>query len=250
MIRIPRSAALLAVAFGLLTAPAANAQLTTFAQFFQNAGGNPFSYTSTGTAGSGGNAMFGVNSLAIDFKYFSILGLPADLSGFQSAHLTFTSFTTLGPSNSGSGFDEIFNGSGVNSAMITITRDTPALEGTGSRTVLLQVIFTPFTFTGSGGSGGFSASSLSGTVSFSSDFLSFSAAVQRDVGLSFSSIIPGLARGPNGFFLDFTAAGTGTFSSDPVPTFIPEPSTYAMLAGAAGLAFFVLARRRRTAVSR
>lgn len=245
MIRFSRSAALLAVTVGLLAAPVANAQLTTFAQFFQNAGGNPFSYTSTGTAGSGGSALFGVNSLAIDFKYFSIAGLPADLSGFQSAHLTFTSFSTLGATPSGNRFDEIFNGSGANSAMITITRDTPALEGTGSRTILLQVVFTPFTFSGSGGSGGFSASSLSGTVNFSSDFLDFTNAIQRDVGLSFSSIIPGLTLGPNGFFLDFTAAGTGTFSSNPVPTFIPEPSTYALLTATGVLALFGWIRRRR-----
>ncbi len=245
MIRISRSVALFAAALGLLAAPAADAQLTTFAQFFQNTGGNPFSYTSTGTAGSGGSALFGVNTLAIDFRYFSIAGLPADLSALQAAHLTFTSFTTLGPTSSGSGFDEIFNGSGVNSAMITITRDTPALEGSGSRTVLLQVVFTPFTFHGSGGSGSFSASSLSGTVTFSSDFLSFSSAVQRDVGLSFSSILPSLAVGANGFFQNFTAAGTGTFSSDPVPDFIPEPSTYAMLAAAAAVGLAGLVRRRR-----
>ena len=246
MIRIPRSAAFLALAVGLFAAPALNAQLTTFAQFFQNAGGNPFSYTSTGTAGSGGSAMFGVNSLAIDFKYFSIAGLPADLSGFQSAHLTFTSFTTMGPTVSSNGFDEIFNGSGANSAMITITRDTPAAEGNGSRTLLLQVIFTPYTFSGSGGSGGMSASSLSGTVNFSSDFLDFSAAVERDVGLSFSSIIPGLTVGPNGFFVDFTAAGTGTFSSQPGPIFIPEPSTYLILAVGVMLALVGLARRHGT----
>ena len=235
----------LAVTVGLIAPRAADAQVATFAQFFQNTGGNPFSYTSTGTAGSGGSALFGVNSLAIDFKYFSILGLPADLSGFQSAHLTFTSFTTLGPTVSSNGFDEIFNGSGVNSAMITITRDAPAAEGSGSRTILLQAIFTPYTFSGSGGSGGFSASSLSGTVNFTSDFLDFSSSVQRDVGLSFSSIIPGLNIGPNGFFIDFTAAGTGTFSSSPMPIFVPEPTTCAFLAAGATFVLLGFARRRR-----
>ncbi len=71
--------------------------------------------------------------------------------------------------------------------------------------------------------------------------------MERDLGLTFSSIVPSLSIGANGFFNDFTAAGTGTFSSNPVPTFIPEPSTYMMMGvgmvGAFGLAF----RRRRQA---
>lgn len=192
--------------------------------------------------------MFSVSNLAINFKYFSIAGLAPDLSGFQNAHLTFTSVTTLGPTVSSNGYDEVYNGSGANSAVITITRDTPAAEGNGSRTVLLQAIFTPYTFSGSGGSAAMSASSLSGAVAFSSDFLDFSAALQRDVGLSFSSILPGLSIRPNGFFFDFTAAGTGTFSSNPAPLFVPEPSTYAMLAASAASGLVWLARRRRKTV--
>src|SRR5262249_1037465 len=177
----------------------------------------------------------------------TIVGLPADLSGIQSAHITFTSFTTLGPTVSSNGFDNIFNGSGANSAMITITRDTAAAEGNGSRTILLQGVFTPFTFSGSGGSGGFSASSISGTVTFSSDFLDFGAAIQRDIGLSFSSIVPSLSIGANGFFNNFSAAGTGTFSSNPVPVFIPEPSTYMLMGvGLASAAVWLLRRRRVT----
>ena len=231
----------------MLVAPLANAQLTTFAQFFQSTGGSPFSYTSSGTAGAGGSATMSATNVPIIFQYLGIANLPADLAGLQSAHLTFTSFTSLGPTISSNGFDNVFNGSGVNSAMITITRDTPAGEGNGSQTILLQVIFTPFTFSGSGGSGGLSASSLTGTVTFMSDFLTFPSSVERDLGLTFSSIVPGLSIGANGFFNSFTAAGTGTFSSNPVPIFIPEPSTYMLmgvgLIGALGLAL----RRRRVA---
>jgi hypothetical protein len=247
MLRFSRLAAILTISVSCLVAPFAGAQLTTFAQFTQSVGGNPFVYTSTGTAGSGGNATLGVSNLAIDFKYFSIVGLPSDLTGFQSAHLTFTSFTSLGPTISSNGFDNVFNGSGVNSAMITITRDTPAGEGNGGRNILLQVIFTPYTFSGSGGSGGLSSSSLSGTVTFLSDFLTFSPSLERDLGITFSSIIPGLSIGANGFLNDFTAAGTGTFSSNPVPTFIPEPSTYMMMGVALAGAMAVGLRRRRFA---
>ncbi len=247
MPRLSRFAALLFITAGVLITPLANAQLTTFAQFIQSGTGSPFSYTSSGTAGAGGSASMTGTNVDIFFRYQGVANLPADLTGLQNAHLTFTSFTSLGPTVSSNGFDNVFNGSGVNSAMITITRDTPAAEGNGSQTILLQVIFTPFTFSGSGGSGGFSASSLSGTVTFMSDFLSFPSSVERDLGLSFSSIVPGLSIGANGFFNSFTAAGTGTFSSDPVPIFIPEPSTYALL----GLGLFaglgLVMRRRRLA---
>jgi hypothetical protein len=246
MLRFPRGAVLFSVAVSFVVAPFASAQLTTFAQFLQNGGGNAFNYTSQGTAGQpGGSASLSTSNTALFFTYTSIVGLPVDLTGIQNAHITFTSFTTLGPTVSSNGFDEVFNGSGGNSAMITISRDTPAAEGNGSRTILLQVIFTPFTFSGSGGSGAFSASSLSGSVTFASDFLDFSNTIQRDLGLSFSSISPPLSIGANGFFNSFTAAGTGTFSSNPVPMFIPEPSTYLMMGVAlVGLLGYAVRRRR------
>ena len=186
--------------------------------FFQNGGGNAFSYTSQGTAGQpGGSATLSTTNTALFFAYSSIAGLPADLSGIQGAHLTFTSFTTLGPTSVGSVFSNIFDGSGVNSAMLTITRDTPAAEGTGSRTILLQVIFTPFTFNGTGGGAGFSASSLSGTVTFSSDFLDFSNAIERDVGLSFSSLSPGLGLARMVSFLTSPRRAPGRSPRIPCP---------------------------------
>jgi hypothetical protein len=98
--------------------------------------------------------------------------------------------------------------------MITITRDTPAAEGNGGRTLLLQAVFTPFTFSGSGGSGALGASTLTGTVTFTSDFLGFQNSTERDLALAFSSISPGLSIGANGFFNNFTAAGTGSFSAN------------------------------------
>jgi hypothetical protein len=80
-------------------------------------------------------------------------------------------------------------------------------------------------FSGSGGSGALSASSISGTVTFTSDFLSFQNSVQRDLALAFSSISPSLHIGANGFLADFSAAGTGTFSSDHIENLVaPGPT--------------------------
>src|SRR5262249_32788221 len=143
-----RFAAILVIALGCLIAPVAKAQQTTFAQFFERGGDNAFSYASSGTAGAGGRATLSTQNVAIYFQYMGITNLPADLAGIQNAHLAFHSFTTLGPTVAVSGFASIFNGSGANAAEITITRDTPAAEGDGSRTVLLQAVFTPFTFSG------------------------------------------------------------------------------------------------------
>ena len=188
-------------------------------------------------------------NVPIFFLYSGIAGLPADLTGVQSAHLTFTSFTTLGPTVSVNGFDNIFNGSGANSALITMTRDTPANEGLGGQSILLQALFTPFTFSGSGGSGGLNASSLAGTVTFNSDFLTFSNSIERELDLIFSSILPSLGVGQSGFFDNFAAASTGTFSSDSVQTYVPisvpEPSTCMLLGAGLLTAFGIAVRRRR-----
>jgi hypothetical protein len=213
MQRSSRFAAILTIALGCLIAPVARAQLTTFAQFFESGGGSAFSYTASGTAGAGGSARLGTTNVAIYFQYMGITNLPADLAGIQNAHLAFTSFTTLGPTVASEGFNEVFNGSGANAAMITITRDTPAAEGNGGRTLLLEAIFTPFVLSGSGGSGTLNASSISGTVAFTSDFLAFQGSVQRDLALALSSISPALSIGANGFFAAFRAAATGTFSA-------------------------------------
>src|SRR5882757_8320968 len=104
MPRFPRGAVLFSIAAGFLVAPFASAQLTTFAQFFQNGGGNAFSYASQGTAGAGGSASLSTSNTALFFAYSNIVGLPVDLSGIQNAHITFTSFTSLGPTVSSNGF--------------------------------------------------------------------------------------------------------------------------------------------------
>jgi len=94
MSRFRHFAAVFISAAGFLIAPFANAQLTTFAQFLQS--GNLFTYGSTGSAGAGGEASLGSANAPLLFFYSNIVGLPTDLSGVQSAHITFTSLSTLG----------------------------------------------------------------------------------------------------------------------------------------------------------
>lgn len=235
---------LVLVGAALATAAHARAAVTTFAQFTNN-GVNNFNYTNNGTS-----ATFNAASIPVQFNYSNIVGLPADLSGNQTATLTLASRTNAPVQTLGSFGLENINGSNgtttiVNS--IVITRNGTAAEGNGTRTVLLRIDFARADLSGTvgGNSATLGASSNNTTVTFSSDFLNFSQTTQRDLALSFSSVVPGLTINANSFFNSFTAAGTGTFSADPVPTVVPEAAALlplGVLFGAIGAV--ELARRR------
>lgn len=197
-------------------------QTTTFAQYLSTFGGQDYVFTNNTTSGTfntiGGGA-------PVDFRYLNITGLPPSLTGFQSAHV----FVTTSTSTSGTGggtvtqpFDSVIT--------IQIIRDTPAPPGTGGgdRTNLLTAVITP----GAGmpslsGANGGNSATLSATtpagsahnVTFTSHFLNFSSTTARNVGLSFSSVAPNFSLGAGSFLASMTAAGTGTFASNPVPTY-------------------------------
>lgn len=237
----------LAAACVLAVAAPARAAVTTFAQF-TNGGANNFVYTNNGT-----NATFNASSIAVQFNYSNILNLPADLTGNQAATLTLSSRTNAPAQNFGGFGVESINGSnGVTTTVntIVITRNTAAAQGNGTRTVLLRVEFATATLSGPvpGNAATLSGSSTTSTVTFSSDFLDFSQTTQRDLGLSFSSVLPNLSINANNFFNNFTAAGTGTFSSDPVPNVVPEGDSsqaLGVLVGVVGL-WELLRRVRRS----
>ncbi len=206
-----------------------NAQTSTFAQFLQNGGGQNFVFTNNTASAdfdtvSGGSPIF--------FFYQGLPFLDASLQGPQSAHLFITTTTTTPASVEGGGtlaqpLDQVVT--------LTIIRDTPAPPGVGNgtRTVLLTAVITPggsqSRITGSGNSatwGATTPASSDQTIVFTSDFLSFAATTQRNLALSFSSVNPGMALGSGSFLQSFTAAGSGTFASNPLPT-LPPPSTAA-----------------------
>lgn len=225
-------------------------QTTTFAQFLQSTTGNPFSFSNNGT-----NATFSTTNLPVDFRYSPGLfaGLSSDLQGFQSARLTLTAGTTQSAtsSTSSTGVDlaQPFN---APLETLSITRTSPASSGNGTRTNLLTISFSGILSGQSGASSANLNASTGGgdTVTFSSDFLDFSQTTIRDMTLAFTSLNPALGLGTaNGglqFLQSFVAAGTGTFSSNPVPTVVvPEPTTTALLLGLAPLGLVVLRARRR-----
>lgn len=209
---------------------AVNAQVT-FAQFLQQSGGQDFVFTNNTTSGDFSTVSGGT---PVNFFYSNISGLPAELQGLQSATVTVTSTTTDPATGSGQLVQPL------NSVTtIAIIRDTPTSGGvgTGSRTNLLTATVTTASATPgiSGGVGGNSAtlnvSTPGNNVLFTSDFLSFGLTTQRAGGLSFSSVTPAYNQGAGGFLVSLTAAGTGTFSSDPPPIYGVPTAAPAMVAG-------------------
>ncbi len=218
----------LSAIFGLLlfsTLQTVNAQTTTFAQFFEANGTNDFIFTNNGGSGDfnaipGGSPVF--------FLYQNLPTLPPSLQGIQSAHM-FVTTTTTQPGSGVGNVTQPLN----QTVTVQIVRDTPAPPGTGggSRTNLLTAVFSPNAtqpaIVGSGGSATLSASTPDHNVTFTSNFLIFTATTQRNLGLSFSSVTPGMALGLGGFLQTTTAAGSGTFASNPLPV-PPGPTAAAV----------------------
>ncbi len=99
-------------------------------------------------------------------------------------------------------------------------------------------------------------------IRFSSDFLIFPEGSAENLALSFTSANPCFAirqitgSGPAGctasgqtlsFLHDFTAAGTGSFASEPTPVsvFAPDPETATLLVSGMGLCFLGRFRQAR-----
>lgn len=216
-LRIARSLALSTI-FAAALAIGANAQTTTFAQFFEQLGTNDFGFINNTSSGNfdtipGGTAVF--------FLYQNITGLDPSLQGIQTAHLFMSTVTTQPGGTSSGTVTQPFN----QAVTIQIIRDTPAPPGVGNstRTNLLTAVITPagqtpsLTGADSGNSATFSVTTPDHTVTFSSHFITFSATTARNLALSFSSVSPSFALGSGSFLQTLTAAGSGTFASNPVP---------------------------------
>jgi hypothetical protein len=254
----------LAVALFLSTAVAlpriANALPISFAQFSEaDPGGNIFSYVDNG---SGNTSQFGTSTggplgaaIPINFTFLSAAGaMPADLTGNQAATLSMTSSTTA-PATLLGGIvgTQTFNGQ---TNTITITRDSAATEGTGSKTNLLTITFINGTLLGAinGRTPQLSADSgLGNIVGYTSDFLTFNDNAEKDFSLTFSSWANTSGGGglsivdASNHFASATASGAGTFDASVTP--VPEPSAWIL--GAVALAgMLVVGRRLKPAMTK
>lgn len=210
------------------------AQTVTFGQFIQLNGSQDFVFTNGGTAASFQTIADGS---AVLFTYQNIANLPAELQGPQFAHVIVTANTTAAatqtagsPPRNVQPFNQTFT--------IQIIRDTAAQSGTGTRRNLLTAVITPNAGANSSLTGdnqsdaaAYTASSATQNVSYSSSFLGFLPTSQNNLGLSFSSVNPLLSIGAGGFLNSFTAAGTGTFASNPSPVFNPPTAAGVTIGG-------------------
>ncbi|HQU83565.1 MAG TPA: carboxypeptidase regulatory-like domain-containing protein [Pyrinomonadaceae bacterium] len=209
-----------------------SAQTTTFAQFLEQNGTQDFVFTNNSSSAAF-NTVGGGSPIA--FRYQNISGLPAALTGFQDAHMFVSTTTTQAGALNGGNVNQPFN----QTVTVQIFRDTPTPigVGSGSRTNLLTAVFSPNVNAPSiSGSNGGNSATLSATtpdhvVTFTSDFISFGLTTDRNLGLSFSSVTPSLALGVGSFLQSFTAAGTGTFASNPPPVYVPPTAAGSVISG-------------------
>lgn len=238
---------LLCVAFGIIFSALVSTTKAipqTFAQFSENDGTQDFVFTNNFFKRDfdlfgGGSATFNTvdNGSFVDFKYFPLIvsGLPQSLRGSQDAHLFLTATTSAPATLDGSVLNQPLNQTFV----ISIIRDTaaPAGVGTGTRRNLLTATISPLTaiptLTGTSGnnSAGFSVSTPNHVVTYTSDFLIFSSTNQRNLAVSFSSINLPLAQSAGNFLRSFSAAGSGTFASDPAPLSIGPTAAAVTISG-------------------
>ncbi len=241
-----------AIAALLGTTPA-HAAVVTFAQYEEavsTSNANLFTYTETGTSSTGGTAKLTSVSIPVTFSFESLPGLPADLQGPQAATLTLTTSTSAAVTNATAPAvaQQPFNL--VGSDTLTITRNTPAAEGTGPKTNLLTMTFTgTLNAQDGGGTAQLTGQTALGfAVNYSSNFVTFNSPTVQDYSLNFTSWTTTADSGgvefdsTSNFFKTATAAGTGSFDTNSVS--VPEPVSAALVLGSLGL----LVRRRRSTV--
>jgi hypothetical protein len=219
----------MAAGLALVAVAPANAVTLTFASF---------SYVGPAQAHyNGGTGVLSGVSIPIKFNYVSSglpLGFPATGYGSQNALLSFTASSTA---NAGSFAGIGFQAMNLSSFAITVNggiyNGMNLLSGSVNQTVLSGTLGgTTATHLGSMGAGA--------TVTYASDFLTFPAATDADLGWTLTSVDPPLALAGNNFST-FDATVAGTFGYN-VAT-VPEASSFALLG--VGLAPLALALRKR-----
>ena len=208
----------------------------TFAQYLEPGGSQDYTLTNNVT----NNVFHG--SSQVSFFYENISGtLPVPLQGLVNATLTVNAISTT---------TDTINGSNISEAGFVGTFSILDNSMVNGQNNLLSGTFSTLA-TISGNNNGTRADFGDSTptlaeVTFNSAFINFGATPLTEAfDISLSSVTPSLTNGVGRFLAAFTAAGSGTFSSDPAPfaTTVPEPAS--ILTISAGLLALALYGMRR-----
>lgn len=275
--RFAKSLAVSTLAVAAFVATPAAAVVTTFASFNASTTGNIF-YANNGTGGSnqtyrsngtGGtisttNSAFNVRpaqavpgAAPVTFSF-----LNNSLSPFVTnlpAAFTLSATVANSPIVTFSGFKVMENFSGNFSFLTTSAMTIGSVTYAAGSNLLSGTFSTATIFGPTGGtSGSFSSSTISSSISYTSDFLSFTNTTDRDLALTLTgitSLATGVNRGLNNVngnaFRSFRGTATGSFSSDPAPLVlntVPEPQTWGLMILGFGMVG-VASRRRKSVVA-
>lgn len=238
----------------LMSVAPAFATPVTFAGYVQANSNQDFSLVTT-NLGAGLFSVHITGSGLVNFTYL-VGGTPFD-GAAQSAVLSFDATSTFtGNCTTGTDLDCTQNGDAytetgfLGSFSITRAAAFMGLSNLLSGTFSLLPPADPNRPTSGGklsstigGTGGAYDASQNATnpnqVVLASDFLNFSGTNLQDASFSFSSVTPlfsvqGSTGNTDGFPNDFSAAGTGTFSSQPAPSSVgnPEPNPLVLIGSA------------------
>jgi hypothetical protein len=227
---------LLAAAACVMTLAAVPAYGASFATFTQVGGDDTISFTNNG---DGTGTLTSIGDGVFDFTYLSpfLSGLPSDLVGDQEASFSLTADATSPAGMSGPVVEQ-----GISSGTISFTRTTP-IDGHSN---LLTIVFTNGFLWGPQDASGLNliASSATGGVTFTSDFIDFTGSTQRDFNFSLQGMSTPVAIGDGGLLESFTADTSG-LASVQTQGGIPEPATWALMVIGFGGAGAVMRARQR-----
>jgi PEP-CTERM motif-containing protein len=238
-------------------APSRGAPIT-FAQFVETNGAQDWSITES-TSGSTTTTTVSETGTV----FFSFQGTPPSGQPFggtpQLANFTLTATSTsLGNCAVSCGAGDGFTQAGYSGTFAFTDATAGALFDTNFLSGTFAVTGSPATtgaqFTSNLGSGNasFTASATAGNLNqliFTSAYETFAPSTTQEVAsFSLSSLIPNFAvttpvgaqAYPSG---SFSAAGSGTFSSNPAPTVAPEPASFVLIGG--GLFGIGVLRRKK-----
>jgi hypothetical protein len=239
----------------LAAATPAAAVTTTFANFSATAGGANIRWVRTGNSAefytttlNNGTAV-GARNVNFSFLQASIAPFVTNVTASWTMQGTVTNTIatqtgiTLNQTNLEGSFSFLTT-QGITIGANFFAAGSNLLSGTFNNTVISG--------DRGGNSAGMNGSTPGAVISYTSDFLDFTATAQRNFALNLTSVNPVLnAVGnpvPTSAINSFRAVAGGSFSSDPAPvvTAVPEPGTWAMMIAGMGLVGF--ARRRRQIV--